>query len=102
MCVQLANVFTRNLFLSLFLSRTTTNDDHREEKRKGEREKKRRGYTFCVILIENRKKKRLYIDSTESKKKTRLKFIESHVLYVTKLTIFISFRLLFQQMIYVL
>ncbi len=57
MCVQLANVFTRNLFLSLFLSRTTTNDDHREEKRKGEREKKRRGYTFCVILIENRKKR---------------------------------------------
>ncbi len=67
MCVQLANVFTRNLFLSFSptcaLCRTTTNDDDHWIKKKKKKERKReekeeknrrRGYTFCVILIKRR------------------------------------------------
>jgi len=113
-CVQLANVFTRNLFLSFSVGQLPmmTNEWKREseraneqekakERREERKEKKRRGYTFCVILIERRRKKDCpFVPLTAKKKKTILKFIEineSHVLYVTKTTISISFRLLFQQ-----
>ena len=115
-CVQLANVFTRNLFsrrsFFFFFSPCVAvgqppmvMTNARRRRRESERNEAR--YVLCHSSqgreSEREKRERdkiVHLFHWASAKLRRLKFIEineSHVLYVTKTTTLVSMRLLFQQ-----